>query len=422
MAHPNLSRGADELSAPATQFIADREAYLDQGRRDIGRRVSATEIELFVSGDAPAALQQQLIDHAPDYIALSDVAGQLAQGVLAALSSACQVPLQRLAIRRQGQGVALAELPFIELQAAGGLLVRIFGNHINADTRTRQSMALTLLAHSRLGVLMVSELPRHSIPAALAPFREAIAHGPWGNGNLLVVPLAAMPTLGVEAAHLGGRSGVSIELVSVAKRSADAVAAVFEAWNRLQQRQHTSATLTLPRPSAKRHDDAVEEEASWAAATVPMGLDPETSAPVAQASRAAPAAPFKAAPGIAKAPMPVPGGTRWDDHVRRVAALRGVLACSIFDQHSDQCLASAGARPSGERLAEQGAALVRAMSESGRCLGAGTTLRDATLNLGRYQLVLLAQNGHPGLWLHLVVESQLASVALTRAMVEKLVP
>ena len=141
MAHPNLSRGADELSAPATQFIADREAYLDQGRRDIGRRVSATEIELFVSGDAPAALQQQLIDHAPDYIALSDVGGQLAQGVLAALSSACQVPLQTLAIRRQGQGVALAELPFIELQAAGGLLVRIFGNHINADTRTRQSMA-----------------------------------------------------------------------------------------------------------------------------------------------------------------------------------------------------------------------------------------------------------------------------------------
>lgn len=425
MPNDTVSRRAAELSAPATQFIADRESYLGQGRRDIGRRVSATEIELFVVGDAAEALQHQLVEFAPDYIALADVAGHVAQGMLAALSSACQAPLQTLAIRRQGQGVALAELPFIELKAGDGSLLRIFGNDINADTRTRQHIGLVLLAHSRLGVLMVTELPRHSIPPALAPLREAITRGPWSNGDLLVVPLAAMPTLGVEAAHLGGRSGVGIELVAVAKRSTDAVGAMFDAWNRVQARQHAHATLALPRarPAQDADDD---DEPSWAAATVPMGLE---SAP--QAAPAQPAAvPTQlpalalraAAANIARSPMPVPGGTRWDDHARRVAALRGVIACAVFDQHSDQCLASAGGRPSGERLSAQGAALVRLMSEAGRAIGVGPALQEATLHVGRHQLLLMALSGHPGLWLHLVIETQVASVAMVRAMAEKIVP
>ena len=424
MPNDTLSRRAAELSAPATQFIADRESYLGQGRRDIGRRVSTTELELFVVGDAAEALQHQLVEFAPEYIALSDVAGHVAQGMLAALSSACQAPLQTLAIRRQGQGVALAELPFIELKAGDGSLLRIFGNDINADTRTRQHIGLVLLAHSRLGVLMVTELPRHSIAPALAPLREAITRGPWSNGDLLVVPLAAMPTLGVEAAHLGGRSGVGIELVAVAKRSTDAVRAMFDAWNRLQARQHAHATLALP--SARPAHDADDEEPSWAAATVPMGLEsaPE-AAPVHAAAMPAklPALDLRAATAnIARSPMPVPGGTRWDDHARRVAALRGVVACAVFDQHSDQCLASAGGRPSGERLSVQGAALVRLMSEAGRAVGVGPALQDATLNVGRHQLLLMSLSGHPGLWLHVVIEGQVASVAMVRAMVQKIVP
>lgn len=423
MPNDTVSRRAAELSTPATQFIADRETYLGQGRRDIGRRVSATELELFVVGDAAEALQHQLVEFAPDYIALADVAGHVAQGMLAALSSACQAPLQTLAIRRQGQGVALAELPFIELKAGDGSLLRIFGNDINADTRTRQNIGLVLLAHSRLGVLMVTGLPRHSIPPALAPLREAITRGPWSNNDLLVVPLAAMPTLGVEAAHLGGRSGVGIELVAVAKRSTDAVGAMFEAWNRLQARQHAHATLALP--NARPAQDTDDEEPSWAAATVPMGLESTPDAAPAQPA-AMPVMPAlaarAAAANIARSPMPVPGGTRWDDHARRVAALRGVIACAVFDQHSDQCLASAGGRPSGERLSEQGAALVRLMSEAGRAVGVGPALQDAALNVGRHQLLLMSLSGHPGLWLHVVIEGQVASVAMVRAMVQKILP
>ena len=400
---------AAELSAPATQFIVDRESYLGQGRRDIGRRVSATQIELFVSGEATAALEQQLMEFAPDFIALNDVAGHAAQGLLAALASGCNVEMQTLAIRRQGQGVALAELPFIELPAADMSPVRIFGADINSDTRTRQHVAQVLMAHSRLGVLLVADLPRHSIPPALAPWREAIARGPWSNGDLLVVPLAAMPTLGVEAAHLAGRSGVNVELVAVATRAADALMAIVEAWNRQQLRHQGSARLSLPGAASKSAAAEQEASASWAASTVPMELEPET--PPAIKTR-----------DTALAPMPVPGCTRWDDYAHRIAALRGAVACCIFDHHSEHALAAAGGRPSGERLAAQGATLVKTMIDAGRAIGVGPVLRDATLTLGRYQLLLLAISGHPGLWLHLVIDNQTVSAAVAHAMLEKLTP
>jgi hypothetical protein len=433
---------AAELAAPATQFIDDRDSYLGQGQRELGRRVSATELELFVVGDAAIALQQQLVEHAPDYIALNDVAGHAADGLLQALAASTRTPLQTLTFRRQGQGMALAELQFIELPTApeqpgvGGRKsdangpsnapkVRIFGAEVNADSRTRQQVSQLLMAHSRLAVLLVGELPRHSIPPALAPWRDAIHKGPWSNGDLLVVPLAEMPTLGMAAAQLAGRSGVNVELVSVPKSAAEAFAALLDAWNRLQLRQQGQALLSaraLHAEPAGHHTP----EPTWAQATVPMGLE-NAQAAVPKQEVAAPVAAVAAVAAAPIAPrpiteMPVPGGTRWDDYTRRVAALRGAVACGVFDEHTQQNLADAGGRPTGERLAVQGALLVKAMAEAGRAIGVGPVLREATLSLGRYQLLLVPMAGHSGLWLHLVIDSQVTSAAVLRAMVEQLKP
>ena len=62
----------DELSAPATQIVRDRDAYLGQSQ-DVGRRLTETQVELFVSDEPAAALQRELERLQPQYIALHDV-------------------------------------------------------------------------------------------------------------------------------------------------------------------------------------------------------------------------------------------------------------------------------------------------------------------------------------------------------------
>src|SRR5260221_11429114 len=75
-----------ELAAPATQIVRDREDYLGQGAREVGRRLTDDQVELFVSGDAPSALQQQFDRVAPEYIALHDVGTSATLRLLGALA------------------------------------------------------------------------------------------------------------------------------------------------------------------------------------------------------------------------------------------------------------------------------------------------------------------------------------------------
>ena len=75
--NPRSERAAaisrDDLSAPQTQIVADREAYLGQGRNDVGRRIADDQVELFVAGDVAQCLQQELAKHLPEFIALHDI-------------------------------------------------------------------------------------------------------------------------------------------------------------------------------------------------------------------------------------------------------------------------------------------------------------------------------------------------------------
>ena len=114
-----------ELAAPATQIVRDREDYLGQGLQDVGRRIADDQVELFVSGDPAAALQQQFERLAPEFIALHDVGTSASLRLLGALAGAAGARVQRLSIRRQGHGVALAVLQFVEVPLADGQHVRI---------------------------------------------------------------------------------------------------------------------------------------------------------------------------------------------------------------------------------------------------------------------------------------------------------
>jgi hypothetical protein len=402
---PPVRRAApsrDELLSPATQIVGDREDYLGQGGNDIGRRIADDQYELFVTCDPAEALQQQFDRLHPDFIALHDVGASTSLRLLGALAGASGARVQRLSIRRQGAGVPLAVLQFVEAPLADGSKLRVYTTDINADSQTRQQLALVLLARSRLGVLMVGELPPHALTAALQPLQEAIHRGPWPNRDLLLLPLGSATALAAQAAQLAGRSGVVLRVTPQASRPNDAWAFISGGWNRVQGQAGGSATLTtdlaqaVPRPP------------------VPMNEAPTQAMDLGPAQVAAPR------PMPMTLPMPVPGGVRWDLYAERCLRVKGAISACVFDMHSQRPVAHAGGRPPAERVAAQGVILLSAMGDAGRSLGLGTDVRDASVSLAGHHLLLRPVPRHPGIVLHLVIDGNTGNPTLARMQLERI--
>lgn len=416
---------------PATQVVTSQEDYLGQGRYDVGRRIADDQVELFVNGEAAAALQSEFQHHKPEFIALHDVGTSASLRLLAGLAGAAGAPLQRLSVRRQGQGVALAVLQFVEVPLGDGSRVRVYSTDISADGQARQQMAQVLLGHSRLGVLMVGELPPHAMTSALTPVREAAAHGPWPNRELLMLPLGSGTALAAQAAQISAGGPVAVHVTPRAGKPRHAWQFVAGAWNRLNNlpggQRHLSTELGQAVPPPQRPRSQLE--------TQPMGLD----GPPQEKTRPASAPPAGSPPGgrlqlLAQAPggreqpapavqpptpMPVPGGTLWNGYVERVLLLKGAISCCVFDVHTLQTLAHAGSLPAGERLAQQGAQLLFAMANSARALGLGTGHTEAAITTGGHHLVLRPVPGHPGVALHLVLEANATNLTLARMQLER---
>jgi hypothetical protein len=382
------------LDAPATQIVGDREDYLGQGRRDIGRRIAEDQVELFISGDPAAALLLQFERLAPEYIALHDVGTSATLHLLGALASAAGARVQRLTIRRQGQGVALAVVQFVEVPLADGQPVRIYTTDVNADTQTRQQLALVLLARSRLAVLMLGDLPPHALSTALGPLQKAIGKGPWPNRDMLLLPLGSATALAAQAAQLVGGSGVTVRVTPQAARPNSAWSFISGAWNRLH------------RPGA--HPTALDTELAKA---VPQPAVPEPEAPTEPMPLPPPAHAPEAAPAT---PRPI-----WADFAQRCAAVKGVVGCCVFELPTQHVLAHAGGVPSSALLATQGAALLQAMSDAARQLGLDSEPPEAAVSFGQQHLVLRPVPGHPGIVLHLVVQGPATALVLARMQLER---
>ena len=377
-----------ELLAPATQIVRDREDYLGQGMKDIGRRIADDQVELFVSADPASALQQQLERLAPEYIALHDIGTSASLRLLGALAGAAGGRVQRLSIRRQGHGVALAVVQFIEIPLAGGELLRIYSTDVNADALSRQQVGQVLLARSRLGVLMVGELPPHALTSALQPLRDAIQRGHWPNRDLLMLPLGSATTLASQGAQLVGNSGVVVRVTPQAARPNDAWSFISGTWNRLRTggddtSLNTDIARAVPRPQVPKPE----------APTQPMALN---SAPVAP-------------------PSP------WAEYASRCAAVKGVVGCCVFELGSLRPLAHTGSTPA-ERLASQGAVLLDSIGSAAHVLGLGNAAPEAAITVGQQHLLLKPVAGHPGIVVHLVLQASASNLTLARMQLERVYP
>ena len=387
-----------ELADPATQIVRDREDYLGQGMRDVGRRIADDQVEMFVTGEPVDALQQQLERLAPVYIALHDVGTSASLRLLGALAGASGARVQRLSIRRQGHGVALAVVQFVEVPLSDGNQVRIYSTDVNADTHTRHSLALLLLARSRLSVLMLGELPAHALTTTLKPLSDAVTQGPWPNRDMLLLPLGSATTLAAQAVKLVGGSGVAVRITPMASRPNDAWAFISGAWNRLQGQANSGAALdtdltrAVPKPAVPRPEAPTQ--------AMELGHSP-------------------AHHKVRQPPKPSQAAVRWADYALRCAAIKGVVRCCVFDLSSQLPLADAGHMPAADRMAIQGGLLMDAMSDAARQLSLNNTVPEAAISFGHEHLLLRPVPGHPGIVLHLVLQASAANLTLARMQLER---
>lgn len=391
-----------ELTHVATQILGNRDEYLAPERREIGRRIGDQQHEMFVVCDPAEAMQQQFQQWASDFIAIHDISTDSSPRILAGLAAATQRKVQKLVIRRQGHGMALATLEFAELPAPNGQMLRVYSTRIDADSRQRVEVARVLLAFSRLGVVMVGDLPPHALESALQPLRDGIARGPWPSRHMLFVPLAAAGALHQHASQLGGRTGLQVSIAPQAVKPSDAWASISNTWNRV--RGDVPAAMPPPqRPAAASTRDPI---------AFPAPVRPAAQAPVPLPMQPMP-------PTRASAPASEPSNP-WQAYVRQCIEVTGMISCCVFELSTQRTLAHAGARPGPASLAAQGTALHEAANVAAKAMGLPVSQPDLSVTLNGHHLIVRAIAGHPGLALHAVLDSHATNLMLVRMKLQRL--
>jgi hypothetical protein len=399
-------------TALATQLLEDEGDYLATDKEDVGRQIGGNERELFVSCAPAEALQQQFEHLQPNFIAVHDIATSSSRKLLTGIAAASGRAIQKLVVRRQGYGTALATLEFVELPTADNQLLRLYTTEADADTASRHAIARVLLAYSRLGVVMVGELPGHAIASALKPLHDDIITGPWPNRNLLLLPLASASTLVTHGLDLGRGTGVAVRTTPQVARPADAWAFITGTWSRLRE-QTPADGRAVPELGAFK-PAAYQPRRPPVATGLPSGdtlpMEDGRVPPVVLTMRPMPAI-------ATQAYSPTMPSTLIERYVKQVSELNGVISCCVFDVQSGKPIAHAGANPAGGELATHGAALIASMMGASRSLGFGHALPEAAISLGAHHLLLRGVPRNPGLAMHAVLDKASANLTLARLQV-----
>ncbi len=403
-------------TALATQILADENDYLATAKDEIGRQIGGNERELFVSCAPAEALQQQFEHLEPEFIAVHDIATASSRKLLAGIAAASGRAVQKLVIRRQGYGTPLATLEFVELPTSDNQPLRLYATEADADTASRQAIAKVLLAYSRLGVVMVGELPGHAIAAALKPLHDDILAGPWLNRNLLLLPLASASTLVTHGLDLGRGTGVAVRTTPQVARPADAWAFITGTWSRLREQAPDNGRavpeLGAFKPNAYQAKRPPLASGIASGDTLPMEDSPP---PLVLTMRPMPAIASTEFPALAPS-------TLLERYVKQLSELNGVIGCCVFEIETGQALAHAGANPGCAELATHGSALIAGMMTASRGLGFGHSLPEAAISLGAHHLLLRGVPRHPGLAVHAVLDKTSANLTLARLQVLRMDP
>ena len=407
---PDAWQSTRAQTSLATQFLGNEDDYLaPEKQQDIGRQTGVNERELFVSCAPDLAMQQQFEHLHPEFIAVHDIATASSRRLLVGIAAASGRAVQKLVIRRQGYGTALATLEFVELPTADGSSLRMYSTEADADTASRHGLARMLLSFSRLGVMMVGDLPGHAIASALKPFHEFMVAGPWQNRQMLLLPLASGSTLVAQGMEMARGTGVNVRTTPQVTRPADAWGFINGTWSRLREYAQPDGRRVPSLAGAP----AGEPPGAERAASGEFSGTVERRGPDRLAMRPMPAVPSAATRAAA------PKGLL-DRYVHRLSELPGMVSCCIFDVASGLEVTHAGASPGAADLAMHGKALLAGMSASSRSMGLGHMLPEAAITLGSHHLLLRAVPGHPGLALHAALDKTNANLTLARLQVQRM--
>jgi hypothetical protein len=402
-------------TALATQLLTDENDYLAGDKDEIGRQIGGNERELFVSCAPAEALQQQFDHLHPEFIAVHDIATASSRKLLAGIAAASGRAVQKLVIRRQGYGTALATLEFVELPTTDNRSLRLYTTEADADSTARHALAKTLLAYSRLGVIMVGELPGHAIAAALKPVHDDILAGPWPNRNLLLLPLASASTLVTHGLDLGRGTGVAVRTTPQVARPADAWAFITGTWSRLREQAPIDGRAV---PELGAFKPAAYQPRKGQLAPVMGGIPSGDTMPMEEQPPLA--LTMQPMPAIASGFTATPPSTLIDRYVRQVSELNGVVSCCVFETQGGHPIAHGGANPGGAALATHGSELLLSMMNVSRALGFGHTLPEAAITLGSHHLLLRGVPKNPGLAMHAVLDKTSANLTLARLQIMRL--
>ena len=419
-AHWEATRAQSMLATQIMSADADEAAA---GRRDIGRLVGNDEHELFVSCAPAEALLQQFDVLHPEFIAVHDLGCAISRRLLAGVAAVSQRRVQRLVIRRQGHGTALATLQFIEWSVAGSATIRLYTTEIDADTAARHALALALLAHSRLGVVFVGDLPPHALATALQPLQQAMQQGPWPNRQLLMLPLTSASALASQSSQIGASQGVSVRTTPQVSRPAEAWAFLSGTWNRLREQAGAAGRQwpVLAGVAAAASAPAAAPVAATTAAAVaspPARRVPPDAAGVPRAESPLPMRPMPEVPrGAAREAR---AEDSLADYANRLMKVTGMLGCCIVDTVGHRVLAHAGTAVEPDALRRQAEVLLDTVARCGDALGIAVGTPELALTLDAHHLVLRAVPGHPQRMLIGVLDRPLANLTLARMQIQRL--
>jgi hypothetical protein len=393
---PDAWQSTRALTGMATRVMG-AEDYLGRDAPQVGTPVGENRHEIFAVCPPAEALQMQLQEHTGAFIALHDVGATRQRSLLAELAAALRLAVQSLVIRRQGYGVTLATIPFIELPAAKGTPVRIYsGTDVDADSASRRPIDETLLAFSRLGVLLVPALPAHVLDGHFKPLRERLLTQPWSSRQLLVVPTASgVPSLAELARRL-------VAGTTVAATTTPAAAQVGAIWSVIQGAWNVARGVSAATPSP-------------AAPVMPATPQEDAGAAISEAM------PLR--------PMPSPHGQRreLDDeqisrYVQTCARIKGVIGCCVFNIARREPLAHGGRLRHGSALAAQGAALIGTAAQAGSYFGGAVEHAETLVTLEHHMLLARVLHQQPALALLAVFDRKESNPLTLRAQLQRLEP
>lgn len=392
---------ATNIMTQMTTRLQRDDRYLGRDDRELGTRISPTDHELFTICPPAEALQLHFERHQPTFIAVHDIGGQASGGFMGEIAAALRLPLQRLTFRQQGSGAALAVLRFVELPAPRSASVRIYGTLAEGDAAQRRLIGETLLAFSRLGVLLVQAPSEPLIAAQFGLLRDRLLASPWANRDLLVVPCRPTAAIDAHARRLVEGSLIQASVAAPSPTTSAVWRAIHGTWSQLR---NGAAPTAAP---AARVDEAP-------ATGIQIGSTRVGDTPVQLRPFGAPAPAARAA--IRPAPEPTMDLAAY---VRSCAELRGALACLAFDRttHRRLALAASQVDPSGSigRFAAMLDASLGLQAELGGHAGP-----EIVATLERHVLVLRVVPGRPDCGLALFFDKFQADLALLRVQLQKL--